>query len=409
MTVIDGNNIVLPEDGYRWGDIVLDPNTNRLVREPPYMLKSFSSICRKVTAAHGEFRTKRVILETHDARDNASEPAFRTRQELIPRPPMRAQHMNRSRFDERKSGAVQRVAMADWKDFYEDNKEFLGQYLDSMSKRKGSNGIEKAPPTPPLQFCPLCHAAFFEDGEIAIHIRAVHGPQHVYLRVNGQIIRDIGWAEQGVSELRLVLLGFSHATIELAGSQLQRTFTVDSAEDLKRWIPASYEGELTLRVEPAGGTAREFTIYSRAVPQFRGSSLDDLIVSWSDRYTKPGGTPDIGRWRELTGDMGILENRYLNGFFEYALAFHLSNNGQSEKSKQHFEDAFGLLLPFRTPLAHSAQCVPWTEDELFRSSSPGAQAVFDFSVGRILQPTLPLAGGAPAIRRRDQSVYDVRR
>ena len=26
-------------------------------------------------------------------------------------------------------------------------------------------------------------------------------------------------------------------------------------------------------------------------------------------------------------------------------------------AKQHFEDAFGLLLPFRTPLAHSAQCV----------------------------------------------------
>jgi len=30
--------------------------------------------------------------------------------------------------------------MADWKDFYEDNKEFLGQYLDSLAERKGSKG-----------------------------------------------------------------------------------------------------------------------------------------------------------------------------------------------------------------------------------------------------------------------------
>lgn len=28
-----------------------------------------------------------------------------------------------------------RVNMADWKDFYEDNKEFRGQYLDSLAER----------------------------------------------------------------------------------------------------------------------------------------------------------------------------------------------------------------------------------------------------------------------------------
>jgi len=247
--------------------------------------------------------------------------------------------------------------VADWKDFYEDNKESLGQYLDSLAARSGSKGIEKSPPAPPLQFCPLCHAAFLEDVAIARHVQTVHGPQHIYLRVNGQIIRDIGWAEQGISELRLVLLGFSQAAVEIAGVQVQKALTAVGDENLKRLIPVSFEGELTLRVEPLGGNAREFTLYSRSLPQFRRASLDALIQSWSEQDTKPGGTPDIGRWRELTGDMGVLENRYLNGFFEYVLAFHLANNGQSDRAKQHFEDAFGLLLPFRTPLAHSAQCV----------------------------------------------------
>ncbi len=247
--------------------------------------------------------------------------------------------------------------MADWKDFYEDNKESLGQYLDSLAERKGSKAVEKTPPAPPLQFCPLCHAAFFEDVELARHIQAVHGPQHIYLRVNGRIIRDIGWAEQGISELRLVLLGYSQAAVEMAGSQLHKTLTAAGDENLKRLIPATFEGELTLRVEPGGGKAREFTLYSRSLPQFRRGSLDALIQSLSDQDAKPGGAPDIGRWRELTGDMGVLENRYLNGFFEYVLAFHLTNSGQSDRAKQHFEDAFGLLLPFRTPMAHSAQCV----------------------------------------------------
>jgi hypothetical protein len=199
--------------------------------------------------------------------------------------------------------------MADWKDFFEDNKEFRGQYLDSLAERKGSKGIEKTPPAPPLQFCPLCHAAFFEDIEIARHIQTIHGPQHIYLRVNGQIIRDIGWAEQGISELRLVLLGFSQAVVEIAGFQLRKALTAVGDENLKRLIPAGFEGELTLRVEPLGGNAREFTLYSRSLPQFRRGSLDALIQSCSDQDTKPGSAPDIGRWRSLTGDMGVLENR----------------------------------------------------------------------------------------------------
>jgi hypothetical protein len=145
--------------------------------------------------------------------------------------------------------------MADWKDFYEDNREFLGQYLDSLAERKGSKGKERTPPAPPLQFCPLCHAAFFEDVEIARHIQAIHGPQHIYLRVNGRIIRDIGWAEQGISELRLVLLGFSQAAVEMAGVQLHRALTVAGDENLKRLIPANFEGELTMRVEPVGGVS----------------------------------------------------------------------------------------------------------------------------------------------------------
>ncbi len=247
--------------------------------------------------------------------------------------------------------------MADWKDFYEDNRELLGQYLDSLDERKGARPHERTPPAPPLKFCPLCHAAFFEAVEVDRHILEAHGPQHIYLRVNGHIVRDVGWAEHGIGELRLVLLGYSQAAVKMTGAQLNRTLSVAGDEDVTQWIPPHYEGELRLCVEPDGGRAREFTLYSRSLPEFRQESLDRLIMSLSNEDTAPGSTPYIGRWRELAGKTGVLESRYLNGFFEYTLAFHLANSGRLDQAKQHFEDALGLLMPFRTPLACSAQCV----------------------------------------------------
>jgi hypothetical protein len=43
-----------------------------------------------------------------------------------------------------------------------------------------------------------------------------------------------------------------------------------------------------------------------------------------------------------------------NGFYEYAIGSSLEKKLQYHKSKQHFEEAFGLLIPFRTKLAQTA-------------------------------------------------------
>lgn len=256
--------------------------------------------------------------------------------------------------------------MADWKDFYEDNKEAFGQYLDSLPSRHGPNAKETAIPAQPLRFCPLCHEAFIEDQELTRHIQSVHGPQHVYVRVNGRIIRDLGWADQGISELRLVLLGLSEASVEISGPQLHRRLDVSGNENLKHLIPDRFEGELSLRVSPRGASARQFTLYSRSLPEFRRETIDSRIQNLSEMDLTARRGPDVIRWREQIGEMGPVENRYVNGFFEYALAFHLESLGNSQKAKQHFEDAFGLLLPFRTALAHSAQCVLGIRMNCFR-------------------------------------------
>ena len=247
--------------------------------------------------------------------------------------------------------------MADWKDFFEDNKESFGQFLDSLAERRGPRAADTTPPVPPLRFCPLCHAAFIEESELAAHIRSLHGQQYIYLRVNGRIIRDLGWADRGISELRLVSLGFPHVQVEISGPQVHKFLNVRGDEDLKRLVPADFEGELTLRVTPPNSRGSQFTIYSRSLPEFRCEALDELIQTMSLRCFDANHEPDIIEWRERMREIGALENRYLNGFFEYTLAFSLEQRGQFRKAKEHFEEAFGLLLPFRTALSLSAQCV----------------------------------------------------
>lgn len=247
--------------------------------------------------------------------------------------------------------------MADWKDFFEDNKESFGQFLDSLAERHGPKTADSSAPVPPLRFCPLCHTAFIEESELAQHIRSSHGRQYIYLRVNGRIIRDLGWADHGISELRVVSLGFPRVHIEIIGPQFHKFVDVRGDEDLKRLLPAEFEGELTLRVTPLDSRGSQFTIYAKSLPEFRCEVLDDLIQTMSFRCFEIDEEPDIIRWRDRIGEVGALENRYLNGFFEYTLAFFLDKKGQSRKAKEHFEEAFGLLLPFRTAFSLSAQCV----------------------------------------------------
>ena len=246
--------------------------------------------------------------------------------------------------------------MADWKDFYEDNRERRGQYLDSLDAKKRPREAVRTVPSPRVEFCPLCHGAFLEGG-LAEHIRSVHGPQHIYLRVNGRIIRDLGWAEHGISELRLVQLGFSEASVELSAPSFRKTLHVYGNENLRRQLPSGFEGELTIRVTPHTAPVRQFVVYARSLPEFRRDDLDAAILQMSDEDLKAGAMPDIGQWRGQIQHLGVLEQRYLDGFFEYTLAFHLEQRTESKMAKQHFEDAFGLLLPFRTALACSAQCV----------------------------------------------------
>ncbi len=248
--------------------------------------------------------------------------------------------------------------MADWKDFVEDNRERAGQLLDSLEARHPSGQVESPPPA--IRYCPVCLNAFYSPDGLEDHIRQVHGPQHVYIRVNGGIAREVAWAERGIRSIDIALLGYSDARVEIAAGDTHKSFTAETGRSLLEEIPPGFEGELRIDVLPQGGRHRSFIIYCRSLPEFRQDDLDRRIWDLQQEFMRSGTPPDLKAWREncgVAGNSSTLEDRYVNGFFEYTMGFSLEKRGDTKATKEHFEDAFGYLLPFRTLLAEQAQCI----------------------------------------------------
>jgi hypothetical protein len=249
--------------------------------------------------------------------------------------------------------------MADSKDFLEDNKERLGQYLDAIATRRRRTGEEMQPP-PVVRFCPVCHAAYTSEQDLSRHLLRAHAGQHVYLLVNGSIVRDLAWAQDSTLDISLVLLGHGSADVKVSAPGVTREFQAANQVSVSRHLPKSLEGELRITVTPQGGKVKEFSLFCRSLPEFRSAHLDAVILRLQEDFTRRPAMPDIGAWRAAAGGiarLGALEGRYLNGFYEYTLSFYLEGQRKTVEAKAHFEEAFGNLLPFRTALAHSAQAV----------------------------------------------------
>lgn len=248
--------------------------------------------------------------------------------------------------------------MADWKDFVEDNRERAGQFMDSVLDRFPPRKRDPLPP--PSERCPVCLATFYSGDSLKDHITQVHGRQHVYLRVNGCIVREIGWAERGIESITVVLLGHAVARVRVCPGASSKGLLAKSETSLEREVPTGFEGELSVEVDPEGGKPRSFKVYCRSLPNFRKDNIDLAIWQLQEQFGREAHIPGLQEWRQrcgVSGSLSTLEDRYVNGFFEYTLGYGQEKQGDAQGAKEHFEDAFGLLLPFRTVLAEQAQCV----------------------------------------------------
>ncbi len=156
------------------------------------------------------------------------------------------------------------------------------------------------------------------------------------------------------------MLGHSNAEVRIYAGPIGKTLSAKGETSLGKHIPKGFEGELRIEVVPGGGRHRFFALYCGTLPEFRRDEIDGKIWHLQQAFCEHPAAPDLKQWRGSCGvasKSSTLEDRYVNGFFEYTLGFALEQGGDTKEAKAHFEDAFGYLFPFRTLLAEQAQGV----------------------------------------------------
>src|SRR4051812_5963031 len=111
-------------------------------------------------------------------------------------------------------------------DIVEQNAERQGQILQpTRSADLSSSARGPRLPPPVWHSCPECGALFADLNELAKHLRQVCRGRHVYVRLNGRIVRDLAWAPDGISSLEVVRIGSGKGDVHVAVGGTKLTLT----------------------------------------------------------------------------------------------------------------------------------------------------------------------------------------
>jgi hypothetical protein len=245
-------------------------------------------------------------------------------------------------------------------DILEDTAEFHGQFLSSLEHDVQSivSAVVIIPDQVPVLFCDVCRAIVYSREGLEDHVRRFHWRQHVYLRVNGSIVRDDLWIEKNIESCELVLLGIDSAEVTVCTGSEKYKGIFRNGKRFESLFPSDFEGEAVFEISVPGGLGRLIHLYCRRLPEFDQALLDRLIGKFQKEFDSTLKRPDLSDWRAATTpDIGKMERRYVDGFFEYTLGSYLEITAGSREAKSHLEDAFGLLFPFKTPLALRAKWI----------------------------------------------------
>lgn len=243
-------------------------------------------------------------------------------------------------------------------DTLEDNIERWGQVVVSFDIQESSISSVSSP-APAMLLCQVCGARFLDFVSLSPHVQS-HGRQHVYLRLNGAIMRDFAFVLNEIQECRLVLLQYESATVAVSANNWRWQQEIQSGFELAKHISGQI-GEIRISVTPRGGNTKTFTIYASSAPEFDRTDLDDAAMNLNsllDRgMDERGITVALEDWRARAGHGNELERAYIEGFYEYVLGFALYKRHNPDQAKPHLEHAFTRLSVFRTAPAQTARRV----------------------------------------------------
>ncbi|MFI5253471.1 MAG: hypothetical protein ACHQQQ_13685 [Bacteroidota bacterium] len=240
-------------------------------------------------------------------------------------------------------------------DTIEDAAEYVGQFVDYHPHVFGRDIILKGVSNQPrFVQCPTC-GILVEEKMVENHIFH-HANQHCYLSVNDQIVRDIIVINCPIYKVELILLGAENANVILRNNDHIQSYKFAKRKSLLNDFKQIKDGEIVISVEYGGGK-KEFRIYMGAQPQFNSADIDTAANKYLFSRLDHNHDPSFASFQKYTHGGTILENKYAQGFYDYALAFQMAQKDHYRDAKDHFENALGSLLNFRTKFSLTASRV----------------------------------------------------
>jgi uncharacterized C2H2 Zn-finger protein len=240
-------------------------------------------------------------------------------------------------------------------DILEDGAESWGQLIDEIESKIPKKSFPKSDqPSPSFMECPLCGEKLISKKDFDQHIIRRHANRHVYIRAGHKIIRNFYLFTESPETLKVILVGIDEAKIIIEQAALPpKELNFFKEIDLLPQFKEDLSGEVRLKVEFSGGS-HEFTIYIGKMIDFNWEDIDKAALKYLfvplDRNKEPDLTGFSGFF--LTPSTGTMEYYYASGLYDYALGFHMKK--AELDAKEHFENALGLLSPFKTSFAITA-------------------------------------------------------
>ncbi|MBS0264994.1 MAG: hypothetical protein JSS02_23880 [Planctomycetes bacterium] len=218
-----------------------------------------------------------------------------------------------------------------------------------------SRRVHVSPPVK-LSYCTVCFESFVSEPTLAQHIAAKHGRQHVYLKVDERIIRDICCLSAVPKTMAVVLLDCPQIPLTITVDGQVSKLNVNKTTNLNRYLKAAKPGSQIEILAGTPGLPQTYRLFIGVQPQFEADKLDDQFR----RFLAEGlnsGRQELMRLREGLEILNLseFEQRYRDGILEFIHGSQLKKERNLPHSKTHLEKAFELLLPFDTELAREAR------------------------------------------------------
>ena len=241
--------------------------------------------------------------------------------------------------------------MGIFSDTYEDSTEFYGQFRDQ--NLKGFIRVIHSPFTQrkPLSQCPICFEVL-DDKQLNEHLIHKHARSHLYLKVNGQILSTDAYIYEAPKEFELHSIGLENiqVRIQIGDRSIGKEYST-GVSSLLSLLDQNTQGEVKIFLEAPGVPKKEFVLFVGSQPYFKGEIIDKAGYKFLFKPLNERKSPDYNHFREYYKPTNMLEIKYQEGLYDYAVA--MENFIQGIEAKTLLERSFANLQPFVTPFAIS--------------------------------------------------------